>query len=668
VIVFVGTDLSVGTEGDDRTSLAMPGNYDSLISAVNAVGNPDTALVIQSDGPVDLGNVQGDFPAIVFSGYNGESQGTALAQVLLGQQDPAGHLDFTWYADDSQLPPIQNYGLTASQTGGLGRTYMYFTGAPTYPFGYGLSYTSFRYSHVRVGPRAVTANGAVTVSFDVTNTGTTAGATVAQLYAAPRFTVAGTQLPGEQLAGFSRTANLKPGQTQHITLQVKLPSLSQWDEQALRQVVYDGSYAFSVGPDSATAVASAAVAVRGSITPRVQYVTVQPDQVVYQAGQTLSLGAGNPWIAPDTDSALEQPHASADGIVEAVNNDESFANLSRARVSYSSSDPSVANVDSRGLVRAVKDGVATIKVTVNGVPGTAVIVVQGTLTNSTPAVVPAGQPSTVSATFTNGGGNPVSDVALSATVPAGWTATAAGPVTFASVQAGGKATATWQVTPAAGATPQQYPITFAATSSEGTFSSSAQTNVPYASVAAAYDNTGISNDNAPAAGAFDGGGLNFSAQALAADGFVSGQPVTVGGTSFTWPDVNVPDNVVCGGQAVPVSGSGAALAFLGASNNGTGSGTGTIVYTDGTTQSFALGFADWWSGSAIAGTSIAATTPYLNNGSNSSQQTQPVHVYYASIPIDSSKTVQYVVLPDVTQNGQTAQVTALHVFAIGISG
>jgi beta-glucosidase len=668
VIVFVGTDLNVGTEGNDRASLAMPGNYDSLISAVNAVGNPDTALVIQSDGPVDLGNVQGDFPAIVFSGYNGESQGTALAQVLLGQQDPAGHLDFTWYADDSQLPPIQNYGLIPSQTGGLGRTYMYFTGAPTYPFGYGLSYTSFRYSHVRVGPRAITANGAVTVSFDVTNTGTTSGATVAQLYAAPRFTVAGVQLPAKQLTGFQRTADLRPGQTQHITLRVQVPSLSEWDEQALRQVVYDGSYALSVGPDSATAAGSGTVAVHGAIAPRVQYVTVQPDQVIYQAGQTLSLAGGNPWIAPDTDSALEQPHASADGIVEAVNNDQSFVNLSRARVTYSSSDPSVASVDSRGLVRAVKDGVATIRVTVNGVSGTAVIVVQGTLANSTPAVVPAGQPSTVSATFTNGGGDPVSDVSLSTTVPAGWTATAAGPVTFASVPADGKATATWQVTPAAGAAPQEYPITFGATSSEGTFSSSAQTNVPYASVAAAYDNTGISNDNAPAAGAFDGGGLNFSAQALAADGFVSGQPVTAGGTGFTWPDANVPDNIVCGGQAVPVSGSGGTLAFLGASNNGTGSGTGAIVYTDGTTQSFALGFADWWSSSAIAGTSIAATTPYLNNGPDSSEQTQAVHVYYASVPIDPSKTVQYVVLPDVTQNGQTAQVTALHVFAIGISG
>jgi len=668
VIVFVGTDLNVGTEGMDRTSLAMPGNYDSLISQVSAVGNPDTALVIQSDGPVDLSGVQGDFPSVVFSGYNGESQGTALAQVLFGQQNPAGHLDFTWYADDAQLPPITNYGLTPAQTGGLGRTYMYFTQKPAYPFGYGLSYTSFKYSHVQVGPRAATANGTVNVSFDVTNTGETAGATVAQVYAAPRFTVPSAGLPKDQLAGFQRTAVLRPGQTQRITLPVKIPSLSEWDEQALKQVVYDGSYEFYVGPDSATAAGSGTVRVDGAITPQVQYVTVQPDQVIYQAGQTLSLDGTNSWIAPDTDSALEEPHASADNIVEAVNNDESFVNLSRAHVSYSSSDPSVASVDSQGLVRAVKDGVATIRVTVNGVTGSAVIVVQGTLTNSTPAVVPAGQPATVSATFTNGGGDAVSNVALSVTVPSGWTATATTPVTFASVTGGSKATATWQVTPAAGATPQAYPITFGATSSEGTFDSSASTNVPYASVAAAYDNTGISNDNEPAAGYFDGGGLNFSAQALAANGLVSGQAATVDGTSFTWPGVNVPDNVVCGGQAVPVSGSGSTLAFLGASNNGTGSGTGTVVYTDGTTQSFALGFADWWSGSAIAGTSIAATLPYLNNGPDSSQQTQNVNVYYASVPIDPSKTVQYVVLPDVTENGQVAQVTALHVFAIGISG
>jgi beta-glucosidase-like glycosyl hydrolase len=665
VIVFAGSDLSVADEGHDRSTLALPGNYNSLISQVAALGNPRTALVMQADGPYDISGVQGDFPSIVFSGYNGESQGTALAAVLFGQQNPSGHLDFTWYKDDSQLPDMNNYGLTPSQTGGLGRTYMYFTGTPTYPFGYGLSYTTFKYSNIKVGPSVANADGTVHVSFDVTNTGTAAGSTVAQLYVAPKFTVPGVQLPDKQLEGFQKTPVLAPGQTQAVTLSVKVPDLSQWDENGLKQVVHNGPYQFQVGPDSATVTGSGTVTVDGAITPRVQSVNVQPDQVVFKPGDTLSLAGKNPWIAPDTNSSLEQSHASADNIIEAVNNDQSFVDLSTAHVKYASSDPSVATVDSSGLVRAVKDGVTTITVTVNGVSGSVPIVVQGTLSDSTPAVIPAGQQATASATFTNGGTTPVSGVTLSVTVPSGWTATPVTSVTSAQVPGGGKVTATWQLTPPSNAAPQAYTIGYAAASSEGSFTGSGQTNVPYASLAAAYDNTGISNDNAPAAGAFDGGGLNFSAQALASDGLVSSQPVTVSGVTFTWPGVNVPDNIVNSGQAIPVSGSGHTLGFLGASNNGTGSGTGTIVYTDGTTQTFALGFADWWAGSATSGTSIAATTPYINSGANSSKQNQTVHLYYAGVSIDPSKTVRYVVLPHVTDNGQTTQITALHVFAIG---
>jgi beta-glucosidase len=154
---------------------------------LHALGNPHTALVIQSDGPVKIDDVQGDFPAVLFSGYNGESQGTALADVLLGKQNPSAHLDFTWFKYDSQLPDMNNYGLTPSQTGGLGRTYQYFTGAPTHPFGYGLSYSTFKYANVMVDPKATTADAWVNVHFDVTNTGTAAGATVAQVYAATAF-------------------------------------------------------------------------------------------------------------------------------------------------------------------------------------------------------------------------------------------------------------------------------------------------------------------------------------------------------------------------------------------------------------------------------------------------------------------------------------------------
>ncbi|HEY4024166.1 MAG TPA: glycoside hydrolase family 3 C-terminal domain-containing protein, partial [Pseudonocardiaceae bacterium] len=206
VIVFVGTDENLASEGKDRTSIAMPGNYDSLIDQASAVGNPNMVLAIQSDGPVQVDNEQAKFPSIVFSGYNGESQGTALADVLFGRQNPAGHLDFTWYANDSQLPAVSNYNLAPAQTGGLGRTYQYFTGKPTYPFGYGLSYSNFSYSNVRADRSTVDANGAVSVNLTVKNTGNTAGSTVAQLYAATPFTVTGVTLPKERLAGFQKTA------------------------------------------------------------------------------------------------------------------------------------------------------------------------------------------------------------------------------------------------------------------------------------------------------------------------------------------------------------------------------------------------------------------------------------------------------------------------------
>ena len=119
--MFAGTDANVAGEGHDRTTLAMPGNYDSLIDQVTALGNPRTALVIAVRRAGRRSTTsQGKFPAIVFSGYNGESQGTALADVLFGKQNPSGHLNFTWYSDDSQLPDMTNYGLTPSHTGGLG--------------------------------------------------------------------------------------------------------------------------------------------------------------------------------------------------------------------------------------------------------------------------------------------------------------------------------------------------------------------------------------------------------------------------------------------------------------------------------------------------------------------------------------------------------------------
>jgi beta-glucosidase len=387
VVLFVGMDKNNAQEAKDRTTIAMPGNYDSLINQTTALGNPKTALgnpktalVIQSGGPVKISDVQGKVPAVVFSGYNGESQGTALADVLFGKQNPSGHLNFTWYADDSQLPDMSNYSLTPAQTGGQGRTYQYFTGTPTYPFGYGLSYSTFGCSPATVDHSSVTADGTVTVSFTVTNTGKTAGATVAQLYAATPFTVPGVQLPARRLAGFQKTKVLAPGAAQQITLPVKISDLSFWDGNAMKSVVYDGTYQFQVGSSASTVAATANVAVTGSITPAVRYVTVQPENVVYNSGATLDLTGKNRWIKDDTTGVGSVAQGrnmavTADNVIEAVNNDQSFVTLAGARVAYATSDPAVATVSTTGQVKAVAAGVATITVTVNGVSGSVPIVV-----------------------------------------------------------------------------------------------------------------------------------------------------------------------------------------------------------------------------------------------------------------------------------------------------
>lgn len=676
VIVFVGTDQNLATEGKDRTTIAMPAAYRSLIDQVNAVGNHRMALAIQANGPVTVDDVRGSFPAIVFSGYNGESQGTALADVLLGKQNPSGRLNFTWYKDDTQLPDMKNYGLTPSQTGGLGRTYQYFTGTPTYPFGYGGSYSTFAYSHVATTPRAVTADGQVTVHANITNTGSVPGATVAQVYVSTPFTVPGVELPRKRLVGFQKTAVLAPGQTQRIAVQVRISDLALWDQQQKKNTVYNGQYVFGVGADAEHVVTSSTVAVRGAIKPHVRYVTVQPGQVVFAPGQSIDLTAKNPWIADVTGRAAE--HVVADRIVEAVNNDESFVNIAKARVTYRSSDPEVATVSRTGRVTTVAPGVATISATVDGVTGSTPVVVKQPFTLGAPTRVPPGSAFTATTTLPNpANARPLRDVAMTLNAPSGWTVQATSPSKFTTVAPGQTVRTTWQVTAPATTQPGKFTLsaqaTFTSVNGRGNSSDAAVLILPqppFASLAAAFDNVGITDDNNTAPGNFDGGGASFSAQALAnaTPSLTPGATFVHNGLTFTWPSSlpGTKDNVVAGGpaggQIIEISGSGKTLGLIGAGDYGSPSGTATVTYTDGSTQSATVSFADWWANAATGG-DIVTTVPYLNTSTG--RQNQRVSVYYAPIPLQEGKTVRYLTLPDIS-NGANKGEAAMHIFAVAI--
>ncbi|WP_043733096.1 glycoside hydrolase family 3 C-terminal domain-containing protein [Kutzneria sp. 744] len=662
VIVFVGTDQSIASEGTDRPSIAMPGNYTSLIDQVTALGNKRTALVIQAGGPVDIGAAQAKFPAVLFSGYNGESQGTALADVLFGRQNPDGHLNFTWYADDSQLPAMSDYGLTPSQTGGLGRTYQYATTTPTYPFGYGLSYSNFAYSDVKADTKQVSADGTVKVSLTVTNTGKTAGSTVAQLYAATPFTVPGVELPKERLAGFAKTSVLAPGKSQRLTLSVKIADLALWDTKPMKSRVYPGDYEFRVGTDATHIVATQRVSVTGAITPKVTEVTVQPEASSYQVGQTIDLAGRNRWIADDTIASREQRDltVTADHVVEAVNNDGSFVDLGKRDVKYRSSNESVAKISQRGVVTMVGTGVATISATVGGVTGSAPIVVGHALKIAAPGIVDQAKSVKVTTTFTNPGAT-VHDVAMSLNLPAGWKATPSTPATFATVAEHATISTTWSVQGQAGV--DGGALTFGADATVGGVHDSTATtdvDVAYSRPAAAFDNSGISPDGNHGFGNFDGNGSSFSADALAAAGISAGAKITHDGYTFAWPDGG-PSDVAAGGQTIAFPAGGSSLGFIGASTYGTQSGKVTLTYTDGTTEQQMLSFADWYGNQPAAGGDVLATTPYINTSSGTNQGS--FSLYFASVPLAAGKTLQYVTLPDIS-HGTNGGWPSMHIFAM----
>ena len=254
VVAFVGLSPSLegeempikldGFAGGDRTAINLPAAQEDLLKALAATGKP-LVVVMQNGSALAVNWAQDHAQAILEAWYPGEEGGDAIAETLSGANNPAGRLPLTFYRSLDELPAFDDYSMSH-------RTYRYFTGKPLYEFGYGLSYTTFKFSGVAVSTQKLKAGEPLTVTADVTNSGSVAGDEVAEVYLTPPHTDVSPKLA---LAGFERV-HLAPGETRHLTMTLDPRALSEVDAKGNRAVAA-GQYSLMLGDSQPTSASQA---------------------------------------------------------------------------------------------------------------------------------------------------------------------------------------------------------------------------------------------------------------------------------------------------------------------------------------------------------------------------------------------------------------------------
>jgi beta-glucosidase len=243
-----------GFNGGDRTSLDLPAPQQKLLEALSATGKP-LIVVLQSGSPVSLNWASQHADAILQAWYPGVAGGVAIAHTLSGLNNPSGRLPITFYSGLDSLPPFPDYSMK-------GRTYRYFTGQPLWGFGYGLSYTTFKYGPVKLSADTVKAGDSITATVNITNAGTVPGDEVVEAYLK-------TPQPGgpiRALVGFQRVS-IAEGQSRDVTIGIDPRSLSSVDDQGNRSIL-EGKYELTLGgaqPQDTNAKSEATFSVTGTL-------------------------------------------------------------------------------------------------------------------------------------------------------------------------------------------------------------------------------------------------------------------------------------------------------------------------------------------------------------------------------------------------------------------
>jgi beta-glucosidase len=250
VILFIGELAGMTGEASSRASLELPGEQMELLRRVLETNKP-VVVVLESGRPLDIRWAADRVPAILQAWYLGVEAGDALVDVLFGEVSPSGRLPLSWPRSVGQIPVYYNHNNTGrpSSPDRWHTGYLDLSREPLFPFGYGLSYTSFRYSDLRSDPRS-TADGKVRVSAQIENTGKRAATEVVQLYV--HDPVASTSRPVRELKGFERIT-LEPGERRRVEFQLDLSELGSYDRE-MRRVVTRGAYDVWIAPDAASGI------------------------------------------------------------------------------------------------------------------------------------------------------------------------------------------------------------------------------------------------------------------------------------------------------------------------------------------------------------------------------------------------------------------------------
>lgn len=334
VLVFVGTDQSTGREESDRFAITLPGNQNHFIDAV-AAENPNTILVMQTMGMVEVEQFKNNdnIPGIIWTGYNGQAQGTAMARILFGDVNPGGKLNVTWHKSLNDLPDFNDYTLRGDGTNG--RTYWYYDKDVSYEFGFGLSYTTFEYSNFAISKNQLTPNDKVMVSVDVKNTGLDDGDEVVQVYVRTPDSQATLERPIKRLKGFERVT-IPAGQIKRVSIDIDCDDLWFWDSEAGKITFDKGRYIFEIGASSRDIKSELEATMSGSYQSVLTTVVAESDKMILRPGDTTQTS------------------------VTAAMSDDSFYDIQKAKIEYKSNNPAVVTVDETGKVTATGVGVASV--------------------------------------------------------------------------------------------------------------------------------------------------------------------------------------------------------------------------------------------------------------------------------------------------------------------